>query len=362
MARIIAKTPGEQHRQKDLLTKETPSYRQAYSDRTAWRMACLSQLAYIRFDPTFNERHRKLFLDHVDKFLDKPRIDKIKKLIDSAGSDGVEELKTLQGEVDLLKFDLLKTFDNEGTQAILVASDQFLVLAFRGTESDSWKDIKTDARARLIPCETGGRIHDGFSKAFDSVVSDIQKFLKTPECAEKPLFVTGHSLGGALATVAAKKLQHQGGLAACYTFGAPRVGDDRWTDGIKTPIYRIVNAIDLVTMLPPSLWLMDLLFRIISFVSKLPFVPRVGDFLAWLFSKLGKYVGYVHCGDMRYLTSCPTSDYSKVELRHSVGGYRRISEFLSSQAGWGKLLRDHSIEVYRKKLMLIAERRNRHAG
>ena len=67
-----------------------------------------------------------------------------------------------------------------------------------------------------------------------------------------PLFITGHSLGGALAMIAAKKITHKGGNAACYTFGSPRVGDEVWISNIKTPLYRVVNAADCVTMLPPG--------------------------------------------------------------------------------------------------------------
>ena len=41
-------------------------------------------------------------------------------------------------------------------------------------------------------------------------------------------------------------------LAGCYTFGAPRVGDDGRLGCFKTPIYRIVNATDPVPIVPPS--------------------------------------------------------------------------------------------------------------
>ena len=76
-----------------------------------------------------------------------------------------------------------------------------------------------------MECETGGKIHSGFNEAFSQVSVEIQTILNKEEYKNKPLFITGHSLGGALAVIAAKKLTHKGGMAACYTFGSPRVGD-----------------------------------------------------------------------------------------------------------------------------------------
>lgn len=39
------------------------------------------------------------------------------------------------------------TFDANGTQVVLISTDDFAVLVFRGTEATSLKDIKADARA-----------------------------------------------------------------------------------------------------------------------------------------------------------------------------------------------------------------------
>ena len=49
------------------------------------------------------------------------------------------------------------TFDNDGTQAILVSNDKFIALAFRGTEATSIKDIKADVKAKTTQCEKGGK-------------------------------------------------------------------------------------------------------------------------------------------------------------------------------------------------------------
>jgi hypothetical protein len=69
-----------------------------------------------------------------------------------------------------------------------------------------------------------------------------------------PLYITGHSLGGALATVALRYLEKVEGLkdqiAACYTFGSPRVGNADFESDIRSPVYRVVNFTDIVTFLP----------------------------------------------------------------------------------------------------------------
>ena len=91
----------------------------------------------------------------------------------------------------------------------------------------------------------------GFSKAFEQIAADIQKNLAEKKYQEKSLFITGHSLGGALATVAIKRLTHEARISACYTFSSPRIANKNWIAGIKTPIYRLVNAADPVPMMPP---------------------------------------------------------------------------------------------------------------
>ncbi len=351
MTNILANSQIDLNRVKGLLDKgRPPVYRKAYSDRTAWAMACLSELAYIRFNPIFShDQHKKHFLDNLSKLIDENKQSSLLKLIDLLGYDHLAEKKKLNTELDVLGVNLIETFDSNGTQAILVSNDTFIALAFRGTEATSIKDIKSDMKAQTMQCETGGKIHTGFKKAFDEVALDIQNTLNEEALRAKPLFITGHSLGGALATVAAKKLSHKGGIAACYTFGSPRVGDEEWIADIKTPVYRLVNAADCVTMLPPGTELMTMFSWICQFI------PSVGEAIS---SKVLKLSGYIHGGNMRYLTNCSSGQYNDVRLLYSVGFLYRIKGWVMKKLPWGKFLSDHSITVYRKKLMVIAEKRN----
>ena len=129
-----------------------------------------------------------------------------------------------------------------GTQAMLVRGDQFAVLAFRGTEQEP-KDLITDINFRSKDV-SGDDVHAGFAEALDIVWPDIEAELKK---VDVPLFYTGHSLGAALATLAAFKHAPR----ATYTFGSPRVGKAKFAAALQgAPIFRIVDDLDIVTTVP----------------------------------------------------------------------------------------------------------------
>jgi triacylglycerol lipase len=114
------------------------------------------------------------------------------------------------------------------TQAMLVEFDgatPFAALVFRGTEQHI-KDIKTDLMVGKI---TLGRkkveVHEGFQIALDSVWGKIKPELDALTC---PIFFTGHSLGAALATLAAAKLAPK----ALYTYGSPMVGNQAFASSL----------------------------------------------------------------------------------------------------------------------------------
>lgn len=351
MTRVIAKNDKEVEIVAKLLKKEVPTYRQAYSDRTSWLMACFSELAYLRFNPSFsNNKQKELVTKYLEEFSKTTKKAHFLKFIDALGYDHEIETETLKLELGSLNAKLEHTFDSKGTQAILISTDKFITLSFRGTEATSIKDIKSDAKATITICDSGGNIHNGFQLAYEEVSLDIQNVLNQEQFATKPLFITGHSLGGALATIAAKKMKHSGGMAACYTFGSPRVGDDKWISNIKTPIYRIVNAADCVTMMPPG----SDTITIISWL--LGYIPRLGKNIKRFL--LAKFGGYLHGGDMRYLTNCTHGNYDTVNLLYSVSFIYRIKMLYVKALPWSKPLADHSINIYRKKLAIIAYNRN----
>ena len=145
--------------------------------------------------------------------------------------------------------------DTQGFVAVRRVGDEMdtTVVSFRGTENV--RDWETNLRHSLTPAEftqpaaneTAGRVHRGFLDAFVSVREQVDRYL---QCASGvPIFITGHSLVGALATLTAALLSGCD-LAACYTFGAPRVGDKGFAGNLRTPVYRVVNPPDTVPLVP----------------------------------------------------------------------------------------------------------------
>lgn len=134
-----------------------------------------------------------------------------------------------------------------GTQAMLVefgGSPPFAVLVFRGTEQNI-RDYLTDLETgELSLVEDKMEMHAGFTEALDSVWREIEGALAQLDC---PVFYTGHSLGAALATLAAAR--HVPSVV--YTFGSPRVGNQAFIASLcDVPIYRVVDDEDIVTTVP----------------------------------------------------------------------------------------------------------------
>ena len=155
-------------------------------------------------------------------------------------------------QVKALGFNEFAWFDTEGTQAFACrksnANNIFIV--FRGTEPNQMTDLLADAKAWRKPAREKGLVHFGFAQALDKVYDNIVQWLSEQKLdGERHITCTGHSLGAALATIMASRLDAN----ELYTFGSPRVGNRAFVkemnnDGIKH--YRFVNNNDIVTKVP----------------------------------------------------------------------------------------------------------------
>lgn len=136
------------------------------------------------------------------------------------------------------------------TRGFLGVCDTHAVLAFRGSDPLTLPNWVTDSIVRLVERdEFDGRVHLGFSSALKKSWPKLESLLG--HVGDRPLFLTGHSLGGALAVLTACRLAKQDRpVVATYTFGAPRVGDPTFCDGYNLPTYRVVNRLDLVPEIP----------------------------------------------------------------------------------------------------------------
>ncbi len=130
------------------------------------------------------------------------------------------------------------------------AETSFTIVVFRGTQAPKNWFYNLDAIHTVRP--DGIRTHRGFQAAFDSIWPSVSAAIGSGDPGGR--VYTGHSLGAALATLAA---------AACpplavYTFGSPRVGDASLVRSFgDTPIFRVVNGGDIVPHLPLKSELID---------------------------------------------------------------------------------------------------------
>jgi hypothetical protein len=139
------------------------------------------------------------------------------------------------------------------TCGLIGQRDKAVILAFAGTDPGIWQNLVSDFTP--IP-EFGSDIHNGFRVAADAAQPQIDQAVQLCRQSGNPLFITGHSLGAALAALAALRAAKAGmPPAAVYTFGMPRVGGPQFAASyasLSEVTYRLVHGIDLVARVPPG--------------------------------------------------------------------------------------------------------------
>lgn len=275
----------------DDIDKQPPTRRAAYSDRAAVIMAKLAMLAYQNFET-------------AEQF------------------EEILRLKLAQGGLQLVG-----TFDCDcGTEGYVCQNDEYAVLVFRGTNDKlDWKINRDSKRVVIKDNALRIRAHRGFLEAYLEAEPKILELLN--QVPDAPLYITGHSLGGALAVVASASLPMEievfnDQIAAVYTFGSPRVGGGDFNRLVKAPHYRVYNPGDMVPSVPPY------------------------------------WMSFRHTGDVRYITHTNRPP-KKVAPWHgvitltlwSLWGYVRRKGFIGVSA--------HDIKSYVLKLDKIAKFRNR---
>lgn len=158
--------------------------------------------------------------------------------------------------IDTSRFDPLS-----GTQGYVTQSDSAILVAFRGTEPSQLPDVGSDVRAIPIPWEGLARVHGGFFRAFFAAWNkDFGGGCVFPDMLRKHggrrIWITGHSLGGALAQICATQTELRDGIPvhAVYTYGQPRVGDEQFArimnEKLGHKVFRLVNDRDIVPRVP----------------------------------------------------------------------------------------------------------------
>jgi hypothetical protein len=148
-----------------------------------------------------------------------------------------------------------------GTQCYVAAAPDWIVLAFRGTQLDNfWQhvlDVRTDLRALPVRDSAGDLVHDGFLRGVDEVWLRLRRYIADQQQQRRrPLWITGHSLGAGLATIAANRCSTDPALGAVglYTYASPPVGDAQFSRRISIPAFRVANNTDVLTKLPYAVY------------------------------------------------------------------------------------------------------------
>ena len=211
-----------------------------------------------------------------------------------------------------------KFISRHGAQCYVLWRETDIVIVFRGTEPKQWSDIKADLDARQrTGLHNHGKVHKGFQGELEKVWNDLKRQINyiLEGSYDIDIHITGHSLGGAMATICASRLREddKGNVKALYTYGSPKVGGKLFVWNLdELEHYRFVNNNDMVTRVP--LWIM----------------------------------GYRHHGNLTYI-----NHYGNIR---SMTSYQRFKDKMRGRwAAIRKLqffdgIRDHDINKYCKKL------------
>jgi triacylglycerol lipase len=208
------------------------------------------------------------------------------------------------------RLEWLGTPDNN--RGMVLTSDAAIVVVFRGTrvqvhslldsaevvllnQNDLWID------GQFFPAvhRAGGKVHAGFMKAFTGI-SDRLGAIVTARRPGQALWLTGHSMGGALATLAAAHLGREA-VHGLYTYGCPRVGDVAFASVLPVASHlRFVHRDDWVPTMPPE------------------------------------FLGYVHAGKLRPVTGSPPRNL----LSDLTTGFKGLASALQAMAAESRIKAD----------------------
>ena len=141
------------------------------------------------------------------------------------------------------------------TRGFVAAGRGATIVAFAGTDPVVLANWIADFDARIGKAQTA----DGYRIAAAAVADQVKTAISAPALANNKIFVTGHSLGGALAALSAHQIAGNPATAvtAVYTFGMPRPGSADFADNQYDPVlgartYRLVQGEDLVPTVAPA--------------------------------------------------------------------------------------------------------------
>ena len=203
-------------------------------------------------------------------------------------------------------FSVVQIADVRGSQAFVASNDTTTVVSFRGTQLSDRFDLLTDFRFLKSDWPAGGKVHNGFRAAINLIWPTVEAALE--RSPRKRLLYTGHSLGGALAILAASRRRPD----LLVSLASPHVGDAAFGETLAgVPHHRYVNCTDRVPRLP------------------------------------GERLGYRHTGELHFvradgtIVANPNPDDVDTERRTASSAYRKWHSLLRGKAP-NRELADHA--------------------
>lgn len=351
--------------------RQLPQQRHGYSDRLAYVMAELANLAYYQFENN-DDLSQSAILDELLQMQGKMNPEQALKFLERVqleAARGGANRAILARILQESQFELVGEPLNQGPLQGFICrnthpqQEPFIVVSFRGSEKtvDDWL---TNADATPLGLEHGALVHSGFYKSFSVVRAELAQRVSELIAASgnplTPVYYTGHSLGGAWALLACVMLNpdHPG---ACYTFGAPRIANYEFFFHLKNPVYRVVNSADIVPRVPPGILLVKSLYWLSTFLAfvtrPLPLIPGWFEHAA---SWVDKLKHYRHFGDQRYLTDIRDGNFDKTRLLQNPPMEDQLLWFWKGiLAGtWLYPAKSHSMIIYIEKLAMLALHKN----
>lgn len=234
---------------------------------------------------------------------------------------------------------------NTGTEGFIAGDDQKIIIAFRGTsDKQDWLTDAATIQKTWSSITNIGKVHSGFYQSLNSVWSVIIEYLKELQTNNQPIWITGHSLGGALAALAYATLrlqEPQYELAGAYTFGQPRVGDDvlckAFDADSKHRFFRVVNNNDIVPRVPSK-------------------VVRQGLSIATFAARaIHDINSYEHMGTMLYFDANGKLIHDATFMDRLIGRFEGYKNNLFNGEINLDSIEDHSMEDYKNLAMSLVE-------